>query len=755
MEIPNYEPFYLRSLDDLRAEIARLGVKLCLEADLAPLSQPLRVNGRTIPNRFCAQPISGGDAQRDGSPSRLTRRRYRRYAAGAFGLIWVEHTAFEANGERRLCLSKATVPAFAGMLAEIHAAAIKKPLVVLQLGSNQPAAIVSAAQLAMEAGFDGVDIQCEREVLPEALARISDKVPGILLTTRLCAYEGIRGGFGVAVNDYRKHDLTAPLAYVRRLVDSGLHMLNVTAAGPSLLGRTRGQRAIPDFERGDEHPLMTMARQVALVSAFREVFPEIPMIGSGLSWPRQFVAQVASGAVRSGGMDIVGLGRAALACPDLPERVLQSGTVESVSTCMVCFACSELARSGREVGCVVRDADVYGPPYRDMRRLDADRLLAGAKRCHLCEEAPCSAKSPTRTDIAPFIKAFREGREEDAYDVIRATNPLPEMISQTSPSWLEEEGACIEATLTGVPVPILDLQYMVAWRARERGVTGVRIPAVGSHKIVAIIGGGPTGIAAATRLVELGHRVRIYETTRSLGGVPVRLLARNRPIADMSREVEALLQPALAAGRLEVAYDRTLGENIFTAELLSTHDAVLTTVGLWQERSLGTAKGVITALDLLEKGLAEPPCRVAVLAGGDSAMDACSVLDALGPVGIYVVFEGPRSEMHWHLPESWFARPGVRAMMNWKPLGYECNNAGEVYGLRLRHSEFGVEASLAVDLVVEAMGLEISASVRSDLAAYSGRFYSAGAMVNGGASVGHCVAEGLAVAEAIHQELCQ
>ena len=68
--------------------------------------------------------------------------------------------------------------------------------------------------------------------------------------------------------------------------------------------------------------------------------------------------------------------------------------------------------------------------------------------------------------------------------------------------------------------------------------------------------------------------------------------------------------------------------------------------------------------------------RVAVLAGGDSAKDACRALEACGALEIYVVFSGPRSELHRHTPESWFSRPGVHAMMNWQPLGYECDGEG-------------------------------------------------------------------------------
>ena len=754
MEIPNYEPFYLHSLAELRAEVTRLGLEAHVDEDFSPLGQPLHIQGKIIQNRFCAQPISGCDAQPDGSPSALTRRRYRAYARGAFGLIWIERTAAIENQEnRRLCLSPATVHHFAAMLEEMRAAATAPPIVVLQLDSRDPAAIVSAAQLARDAGFDGVDIQGEYATLPQTFARVRAAAPEIVLSTRLRVYDAVRGGFGVHVSDFRKYELSAPIELVMRLVEGGLHMLNVTSASPCLVGASRGSRAIADFESGDEHPLMTIARQMGLVRALRERFPGVPMIGSGLSWLRQFLPHFAAGALRSGWMDFAGLGRSALACPDLPARVLRSGVVNASSTCMVCSVCSFLAEAGKEVGCVLRDSEVYGTVFREMRRFDADRLLAGAARCHLCEAAPCTEKSPTRTDVASFIKAFREGREKDAYQVLRAGNPLPEMTAQTSPGWLEEEGACIETTLTGVPVPIMDLQYTVGWRARQRGESGVQLPAHCDEKRVAIVGGGPTGIAAAARLLELGHRVHIYEASPDLGGVPVRLLCKNRSISNFKEEIDALLHPAVAAGRLEMFFGKTLGTNISVSDLAAEYDSVLVAVGLWRERSLGKARGVVGALDLIESGVPADLKRVAVLAGGDSAMDACRALEGCGEVEIYVVFSGPRSELHWHMPESWFSRQGVHAMMNWQPLGYECDGEGRVAGLRLRHSMLGVEFTQPVDFVVEAMGLEMSENVRSEITKSPGRFHTAGAMVNGGASVGHCIAEGYAAAEAIHEKL--
>jgi len=161
----------------------------------------------------------------------------------------------------------------------------------------------------------------------------------------------------------------------------------------------------------------------------------------------------------------------------------------------------------------------------------------------------------------------------------------------------------------------------------------------------------------------------------------------------------------------------------------------------------------MSALAFLESPETPVPPRVALLAGSDAAMDAARLLQQRGAKELYVIFGGPRSSLHWHMPESWFATPGVHAMMSWQPLGYELDAAGAVRGVRLRHTELGVESILPVNLVVEAMELQSADHIRAILSANDPNVRFAGAIINGGASVGQCVSEGTAAAEAIHHDL--
>ncbi len=824
MEIPNYEPFYLRTSEELRAEIARLGLSIPLAENFAPLAQPLIIGSRRASNRFCAQPITGCDASPGGAPGELTRRRYTRLAEGGFGLIWFESTlagnaAPSVPGvlhHKRLVLSEATLNAFTTMLKSVRASGRAAPLAILQLASSTGAELdamdddaierlrdelVHAAALAARAGFDGVDIQsCHRafagrllraftragrfggafenrsRFLLETFAAIRAQSPSLTLGVRLSAYDAARGGFGVSSSDYRQPDLAEPVRLAQLLQSAGVSLLNVTAASPNLRASAseRGSLPLSDSTKPYEHPLTVLGRQLRIARTLREAAPDVAVIGSGFGWLRQFVPHVAAAAIAGDAIDFAGMGRGALAYPDAPRDVLTRGEMELGQSCMVCFACSTLCASGEPVGCTIRDASVYGTPYRHMRRFDPDSLLAGARRCHQCEAAPCVVASPTLTDIPMFIGAFLRGDERAAGEIIRARDPLPELTSQLSPAWLQAEGACIETALTGTPVPILDLQYAIAWRARECGETGVRVPAAASGGRIAVVGGGPAGIAAAVRLIECGHTVALFEASERLGGVPSRVIPAGR-LPDIHAEIDAVIQPALTARRLALHFNTTFGSaELSLPRLTAEFDAVLLAAGVWQERSLARMPGVVGALDFLEsakRGTAEPmPERVAILAGGDSAMDAARVVERFGAREIFVVFGGPRSAMHWHMPESWFAKPGVHAMMECATLGFVAGEDGRACGIRIRHAQLNVESVLHAGLFIEAMGLSVADSMRAALdgvdfseaglvrvdAAHrtsAARVYAAGGLVNGGASVGQCVAEGLAAADAIHADL--
>jgi glutamate synthase (NADPH/NADH) small chain len=302
---------------------------------------------------------------------------------------------------------------------------------------------------------------------------------------------------------------------------------------------------------------------------------------------------------------------------------------------------------------------------------------------------------------------------------------------------------------------------------------------------VAIVGAGPAGASCAAKLLECGHEVVIFERADQAGGTPQAVIRSGR-ISGVKEEVDAVLRPGILAGRLVIKYGRELGKNITLKDLREEHDAVLLAAGLWKELSLGRVGGVMDALTFLgrvKRGeLKSVPRRVAILSGGDSAMDASVLAKELGAADLYLVYPGSLSEMHWHMDDAWFRTSGANLLSLAKPLGYETDRNGRLTGIRICRMEYGPadsagrrkprmvpgsESVLKVDMVIEAMGLGVADDLKK--AAKGVKFnklglvktagnscatglrgvFAAGGLVNGGASVVHCIAGGMAAAEEI------
>jgi len=399
---------------------------------------------------------------------------------------------------------------------------------------------------------------------------------------------------------------------------------------------------------------------------------------------------------------------------------------------------------------------------------------------------------PPTNDIPGVHAAFAGDDIAAAYDMLRQSHVLPEMCSQLAPGDAYREHACVENVNHGAPVPIRAIRHTVCRLAREQGLTPLHVPSQGGGRSVAVVGGGPAGVAAAIGLVKLGHAVTVIECNDRLGGTPERLIPAGR-FAGAVPEIDAILAPAIDAGRLQVRLEQAFGKDVTLPELHHDHDAVLLAAGLWKEISLGEAGGVVDAQSFLEavkRGhWSARPRLVAVLSGGDCAMDAAVTAFDIGATNVTVVYGGSLDDMHWHLPDTWFDDTGARCLTLTDPLGYETDADGNLSGLRVCNTEYGPpdaqgerypaaipgsESLMTADLVIEAMGLAIDEDLRAALGglaftetgllatAGEGRFatnvegvFVAGALVNGGASVEQCVTEGTQTAQEIDSYLVQ
>ena len=434
-----HERFRFKNQTAFLDKARSLGLEIPFSQDIGILFEKTQIAGRTLSNRLASHPMEGADAEADGAPGELTLRKYQRLAGGGSGLIWFEATAVTEAGkskERQLWLSKRSLDGFKRLVEKTRSAARRSagldhdPLLILQLthsgrfsrrsGVRAPVivhhspildlllkipsdfrlardedldaiqeAFISAAKLAAEAGFDGVDIKaCHGYLISELLAartrpggkyggpfenrsrflvetvqNIRIVVPETVVASRLSVYDAIPypHGFGVNKNDCQKEDLDEPKALIQKLVEMGISLINISIGIPSHkphLGRPF-DKPVPGTSIPDEHPLVGIDRLLRISGSLQQAFPSLPVVGTGYSWLRQFFPNVASAVIKAGKSSIIGLGRESLANPDFARELAEKGALDPKKTCLACSGCSRLLRSGGPVGCIVRDKGVY------------------------------------------------------------------------------------------------------------------------------------------------------------------------------------------------------------------------------------------------------------------------------------------------------------------------------------------------------------------------------------------------------------
>jgi len=644
-------------------------------------------------------------------------------------------------------------------------------------------------------GKYGGSFENRTRLLRETLARIKQDVPQVFFTTRMNAYDAISYpyGFGVSQDDYRIPDLTEPLQLVGHLKELGAPVLNVSIGNPYFnphFGRPY-DFPIRGLDVPHDHPLAGIARFIGITRTIQEQYPDLPIIGSGYTWLRHLAPYVGSAAISTGGATLFGLGRGAFAYPETPNDILANGEMDPGKCCVACSACTQIMRDGVHTGCVVRDSEIYGEKYRLARRFALDRLVAEARRCRDCEEPTCSVGCPAGIDIPRFVKAFADGDTEAAYACLKERNVLPELCAYVCPSEEQCEGGCVEKVFCDDPIPIRDIQLVTCQLARRKELTGAKIPDATTGKNVAIVGGGPAGIAAAICLLEKGHQVTIYERGEKIGGTPDTIIPANR-FANARNEVQAILAPAQDAGRLKLQFNKELGTNIKLPQLTGEHDAVLLTIGLTGSTSLGSARGVVDALEFLrnvkngtQKNI---PDKVAVLGGGNTAMDAAVAARELGASDVYLVYRRSFTEMPaWPTEREKFLATGGHCMILTQPISYQTDNKGKLTGLKIARTELGTpdtsgrrrpvvvpdtESILDIELVIEAIGQSIPQDMSKALEGLSftrnglvktiaddssqtvmEKVYAAGDLVNGGTTAVQGIAEGMRAATEIDSAL--
>ena len=873
--------FDLETIEDLRKLAASLSLDIPMQEDVSILGAAAKIGPLTAPNRLAVNPMEGADGDSEGRPGELTMRRYKRFAAGGCGVLWVEAIAVVPQGRanpRQLWLHDENKDAFANMIAEARKAAQEsmgkqhKPIIVAQLTHSgrysKPEGIakpiipqrdpyrdamipqvkpeivrgleardtlpivtdgeldglvehyVKAAKLAFEVGFDAVDIKaCHGYLINELLAchnregryggafenrtrlllAIIDAIRQQLgkdrtITTRLGIYDAIPYPYGWAVDkdDYTKPDLAEPKKLFALLSQRNVPMINVTIGNPYYnphYGRPYNE-PVAGLYASPEHPLQGVERMIRLTGEMQRAFPNMILVGPGYSWLRHLMPNVGAAVLKMGSAGIIGAGRMSLAYPDFARDILSKGKLDPNKVCIACSACTQIMRDGGTTGCVVRDNKVYGPIYKHGRMSNRDNLMRLAQLCRKCEQPSCRCACPAGVNIPKFISFFLDGKDKEAYESIRKSNVFPEICAWLCPVESQCEGSCLQKFIGDGPLPIAEIQRYLAEQANKNGWSKLNIPPKSSGKRVAIIGAGPAGLSAAARLLEAGHEVTVFDKNKSPGGMVASAIPADRIGAALNNEVKAIFD-GVPAQRLKIESGKVLNTS-FTLESVMSRGFDACFIGLGLSKAISSsetrADGIWDAIEFLNKAKKENldlgGKRVAVIGGGNTAMDAACTAKRLGAKDVYVLYRRSFGEMPaWPGELERAMDAGVHFLILTQQLEYETRD-GKLTAIKLCPTELGLPDEsgrrkpvalkhityvLDFDLVVEAIGQQTPGNIgeilrgiemADGLIKINERFqtskpnvFAGGDIVRGASTVVAVVTDGMKAAEQINHFL--
>ena len=288
---------------------------------------------------------------------------------------------------------------------------------------------------------------------------------------------------------------------------------------------------------------------------------------------------------------------------------------------------------------------------------DEATAIEEAKRCIGCKHKPCVSGCPVAVDIPAFIALVAEGKFEEAYEVIQRTSSLPAVCGRVCPQETQCEGKCTRG-IKGEPVGIGRLERFVADWHMAHSEAAPTCPMRNGHK-VAVVGSGPAGLTCAGDLAKMGYDVTVFEALHMAGGVLVYGIPEFRlPKEIVRREVEGLkhigvkIETNSVIGRV-LTIDELKNEYGFEAVFLGTGAGLPKFMGIKGEGARGvfSANEYLTRTNLMKayESDSETPImhakKIAVVGGGNVAMDAARCAKRLGADAVYIVYRRSEAEL--------------------------------------------------------------------------------------------------------------
>lgn len=449
------------------------------------------------------------------------------------------------------------------------------------------------------------------------------------------------------------------------------------------------------------------------------------------------------------------------------------------------------------------------PEYRVAHRreevnqgLTLEMAMTEATRCLDCPNPQCVTGCPVAIDIPGFVKNIERGNIAEAARVLKTTSALPAVCGRVCPQEKQCESHCIRLKMKSEPVAIGYLERFAADYARDNNLESEpdRLPDNGRR--IAVVGSGPAGLSFAGQMVKYGYRVTVFEALQEIGGVLKYGIPEFRlPNAIVEAEIDSL-----KAQGVEMVTDCIIGKTLTYDDLhREGFEGIFVGSGAGLPRFMDipgenlngimSSNEYLTRINLMGAGTDgyDTPVlmgrNVAVIGGGNTAMDSVRTAKRMGAERVMLVYRRSEAEMPARLEEVKHAKEeGIEFFTLHNPVEYLGDEQGNVTTMRVQRMELGepdasgrrspvpVEGDIRdvpVDMVIVSVGvspnplvprsiegLEVSRrntivvdenTMQSNIA----DLYAGGDIVRGGATVILAMGDGRRAAIAMHQALSQ